>query len=648
MSHVADVLFNYLKDVIYDPSHAVLDDEALPEDFRDLGSGLRYFAECVIEAGGLAQALARGDLSEKNVSRGNELASPLKSLQASLKHLTWQTQQVAKGDYLQRVQFMGDFSAAFNSMSQQLEERKEIEIRERSKLQHYINLMLTNTPNMLLVFDTDRKAVLASEVYLRTAKIPSMDDIQGKSFSELFAPVSSDEFLNNMDRMFIDAINERCTVQSEYSIDFCGNGNPRTYIILVSPMFGEHETVAGTMAVLNDMTEVIAAQREAEQARTLAEQSSKAKSEFLARMTHEMRTPMNAIIGMTTIGRSAPDIEKKDYAFQKIDHASSHLLGVINDILDISKIEADKLELSYSEFSFNSMIDRVVDFISLRVAQKEQNFETDIDGGIPPIIGSDEQRLAQVLINLLTNAVKFTPEHGTIKLSAVKTAESSNSCSIRFAVSDSGIGISAEQQERLFAPFEQADGSISRKYGGTGLGLTISRRIVEMMDGEIYVESDLGIGASFIFEINAQKGAEMIATVEDCDVCPDGAFEGKRIMIVEDVDINREIIATLLCSTGLEMAFAVNGAEAVDMFMADPGSFDLILMDIQMPEMDGYEATACIRSSGLPEAGVIPIIAMTANVFREDVDRCLAAGMNGHLGKPVDFREVTRTLREYL
>jgi CheY-like chemotaxis protein len=374
-------------------------------------------------------------------------------------------------------------------------------------------------------------------------------------------------------------------------------------------------------------------------------------------MSHEMRTPMNAIMGMLSIARSATEIERKEYCLDRISEASQHLMGVINDILDTAKIESDKLELSYDRVDFREMVRRVTNLASFSVNERRQKLVVEVDENIPCII-TDGQRLAQVVSNLLSNAVKFTPEEGGISLTAKKIAEDDGLCTIRCLVKDTGIGISDEQRRQLFRPFEQADGSINRKFGGTGLGLAISKHLVEMMGGRIWVESELGSGASFFFEISARRadepqtkdGApreELHAAAAE-GVSDDNIFEGKRILIAEDVDINREIIDALLTHTGVEISFARNGAEAVDKFASAANGFDLILMDIHMPDVDGYEATRRIRASALPGSDTTPIIAMTANVFREDVERCLACGMNDHIGKPVDKDRVIAKLRTYL
>ncbi|MDR2434172.1 MAG: response regulator [Treponema sp.] len=391
-------------------------------------------------------------------------------------------------------------------------------------------------------------------------------------------------------------------------------------------------------------------------AKEAAEISNRAKSNFLSRMSHEMRTPLNAVIGMTTIARNSRSQEKMEYCLGKISEASLHLLGVINDILDMSKIEAGKFELSNTEFDFERMLKRVTDMIEFKVNEKRQRFIARFDPAMPAWIIADEQRLAQVLTNLLSNAVKFTPERGSITLSARMTGGAGNSRVFRFDVTDSGIGVTEEQKARLFAPFEQADGSVSRKFGGTGLGLSISKNIVEMMGGRIWLESEPGKGSNFAFEITAEpgKGSDKQAAPHNRQDLPAtaektlaGIFAGHTILLVEDVEINREIITTLLEETGVAIDRAEDGGRAVKLFTENPAKYALILMDIHMPEMNGYEATMAIRALG-GEGAQIPIIAMTANVFKEDIDHCLASGMNDHLGKPIELDVLIKRLRRYL
>ena len=542
----------------------------------------------------------------------------------------------------------------------------------------------------------------------------------------------------------------------------------------------------GIGSIAMDITEKILLEQELITAKDLAEKSSYAKSEFLSRMSHEMRTPMNAIIGMTTIARTAHDLQKKEYCLEKIDDASKHLLGVINDILDMSKIEANKFELSFMDFNFEKMLLRTLNVVNFRIEEKGQTLIINIDPNIPQSIISDEQRLTQVVTNLLSNAIKFTPEKGTITLSATLDHEEGDCCVLRITVSDTGIGISKAHQEKLFRSFEQADGGIARKFGGTGLGLAISKSIVEMMGGTISVSSEEGMGATFAFTIKAQRGsadgattlrpevdwsatrvllvddapevreyfasiarsiglpysvaanaAEACACIEastshpyslmfidwkipgmdgieltrhikqtynaeavivmisasdwelieqeatavgvhhfiqkpllssliidclnDClgpvqqeakDVLSSHTeqdrFEGYCALLVEDIEINREIAIELLQPTGIDIECAENGAEAVRMFQEHADRYAMIFMDIHMPEVDGYEATRRIRALATLEATRIPIVAMTANVFKEDIERCLETGMNDHIGKPMDVEEVLHKLRKYL
>ncbi len=519
--------------------------------------------------------------------------------------------------------------------------------------------------------------------------------------------------------------------------------------------------------------------------RIKSDEESRQKSMFLANMSHEIRTPINAIVGMTAIGRAAVNSDRKDYCFGKIDDASRHLLGVINDILDISKIEANKIELSPTEFNFERMLQHVVNVINYRVDEKNQQLTVFIDKSIPKIIIADEQRLAQVITNLLSNAVKFTPDKGDIDLRATYNGEQGTLCVIKIEVTDTGIGITPNQQAQLFEAFKQAESSTTRKYGGTGLGLSISKSITEMMGGKIWVESEVGKGSTFGFTVQAEHSNEAgtktdyqfmnwgnirILTVDDdtsileyfsdivsrfgtsCDVAvnakealslierkgsyniyfvdlkmPDidgieltrqirareekpgnaivimissydlnnfekeakaagvnkfilkplfpssiadainecigivninnqeetgidvnDIFSGRHILLAEDVEINREIVISQLEPTGVTIDCAENGLEAVEMFIKAPDKYDLIFMDVQMPEMDGYEATRQIRTLAHHRSETVPIVAMTANVFKEDVKKCIESGMNGHIGKPIDFTDLINEAKKYL
>jgi PAS domain S-box-containing protein len=511
-----------------------------------------------------------------------------------------------------------------------------------------------------------------------------------------------------------------------------------------------------------------------------AEAADRAKAAFLANISHEMRTPLNAIIGMTEIGKNSGDMAKKNHALNRIQDASTHLLGIINDVLDMSKIETNKLELSFIEFNFEKMLQRVVNVVSFRVDEKRQKLSINIGRDIPKILIGDDQRFAQVIANLLGNAVKFTPENGSISLDAHLEKEEDGFCTIKISISDTGIGLSAEQQSKLFQYFQQAESSMVRRYGGMGLGLAIARNIVEMMDGRIWVQSEPEKGSTFAFTVKVRRGENekqklgrpinrndvRVLVVDDsqvildyfrvvsrklgvyCDtaisgedalvlverngsyhiyfidlqmpnmdgiqlsrelktrasensvvvimtanewtigaeeakeagvdkflskpVFPpviegiineslclkeqeeadeqriDGVYKGRRVLLAEDIEINREIVLALLEPTLLEIDCAENGLQAVNMFTEAPERYDIIFMDLQMPEIDGYEATRRIRALDNPAARKIPIIAMTANVFKDDIEKCMEAGMNDHIGKPLDINTVMEKLRTYL
>jgi signal transduction histidine kinase/CheY-like chemotaxis protein len=402
--------------------------------------------------------------------------------------------------------------------------------------------------------------------------------------------------------------------------------------------------------------ETTRARREAENELLRAEEASRAKGDFLSNMSHEIRTPMNAIIGMTTIGKRVSGPSEKDHYFEQINDASNHLLGIINDILDMSKIEANKLVLSELPFDLRKVISMVSNVTGFRAADVGQNIEVKVDERLPSLLIGDDQRLAQVITNLLANAVKFSPEGATILLDVVLLDEADGVCTLRVDVEDHGIGISDEQKSRLFKSFEQAEAGISRAYGGTGLGLAISKRIVEAMGGSIWLESELGRGSTFSFTVSLpiaddstgeeQQQGERAEELSEADFDID--LSAYCILLVEDIEVNRTIVNALLEPTGVRIDEAQNGVEALAMFEDDPVRYDLILMDVQMPEMDGYTATRKIRALETPEAQAVPVIAMTANVFREDIEQALDAGMNAHIGKPIDLARLLDLLGCYL
>jgi signal transduction histidine kinase/CheY-like chemotaxis protein len=380
-----------------------------------------------------------------------------------------------------------------------------------------------------------------------------------------------------------------------------------------------------------------------------AEAAAKAKSDFLSNMSHEIRTPLNAIIGMTEIAEKAADIARLRSCNARVKAASRYLLGLVTDILDMSKIEAGKMELYLHPFSFPAVLDQVKDLFLPRCKSKNIDFRLIYDN-VPPFINSDEQRLLQVLTNLLSNAVKFTPENGRIDFTVrqIGEADENGAAVLEFSVRDTGIGMSDEQQAKLFQAFQQGDSSISARYGGTGLGLTISKRIVDLLGGDIRVSSVLDQGATFTVTVPAQICEVSEYAGQNTAPSEDPNFEGRTLLLVEDVEINREIILTLLAPSGIRILEAENGNEAVEKFRQFSSEIDIVFMDIKMPFMDGFDAAAAIRSMALPGADTVPIIALTANAFQEDIDKAHAVGMNDHLSKPINIDKVFAVMRQYL
>jgi signal transduction histidine kinase/ActR/RegA family two-component response regulator len=379
----------------------------------------------------------------------------------------------------------------------------------------------------------------------------------------------------------------------------------------------------GELWVLNDVSDLYDAIKRANEANL-------AKTAFLSSMSHEIRTPMNAIIGMTTLARSTNDIDRIHIYLEKTEEAGHRLMTLINDVLDMSKIESGKLEISENEFDFAKMLKTAVNVVSDRALEKRIEIKTHYKTPIKRFMFADELRMSQVIVNLLSNAVKFTPDLGTITLST----EITDGNLLRFSCSDTGIGVSDEAKAKLFHSFEQADKSITRRFGGTGLGLDICKQIVELMGGKIELISAEGEGATFTFEIpiewrGALKGDDDCESGENSDNA-ETAFEGKRILLVEDVEVNRMIVAALLEGSAAVIDEAENGAEALE--LAKKNTYDIVLMDIQMPVMDGLTATRELRKSGAK----MPIVAMTANAFKEDAEACIAAGMDAHIAKPID------------
>jgi signal transduction histidine kinase/CheY-like chemotaxis protein len=407
---------------------------------------------------------------------------------------------------------------------------------------------------------------------------------------------------------------------------------------LKTPFWSPNSELLGIVGISRDVSDRVAAADELRVARQQAEEAAALKSMFLANMSHEIRTPLNAIIGLTHLALKTPLEAKLSDTLQKIHQAGTSLLSIVNAVLDFSDLEAGKLEVQRVPFRLDDVIQSVLALTRHQAEDKNLGLFVEPSPTIPAHLVGDPVRLGQVLTNLLHNAIKFT-ERGQVHLTAELLGTNNDLLEIRFAVNDTGIGMSQDQIARLFQPFTQADMSSTRKHGGTGLSLAICQHLVERMGGSIGIVSEPGRGSTVSFTCQLERGSE-----HACEPTP-VQLQGARILVVEDNEINQQIAAELLEGVGASVTLAADGQIALDLLNSRPQDYDLILMDLQMPEMDGYQATARIRAQ--ERFAGLPIVALTAHATAEERQRCLDSGMNDHLSKPIDPGALFKTLSAY-
>ena len=527
---------------------------------------------------------------------------------------------------------------------EQLERQKDALNRAYADLQ----AMIENAPLSIALICPDEQTILLANPAWRTLfRIPESLDTNGILWSELgsLSPRPVDEFIQQ-------AMESNAPVSNEWVFNTYDGENFDAIMYLRKIVYGGKDCV---IVSYRDLREEKARERMLKSAAEKEREASRLKSHFLMNMSHEIRTPMNAIIGISQLAEPKDDAAALYDSITKIGHSASVLLNIINDVLDLSLIEDGKMVLQPEEVRISDLIDDLDAVVAVEMGKKRITRSVDLGGVIHNTVIVDPSRLQQAIIALATNAVKFTGEGGKISLTVKETPGTDGMSTFEFSIRDTGIGIEADRMDRLFKPFEQADDGITRQHGGAGLGLSIAKNIVELMGGNIWAESEVGVGSTFYLTIavpvcpgpvNTAAKADKDGDAPPADAAPAAIhFPGIRVLLVDDVEINRLIAVEVLTKLGCVTEEAENGRQAVEMLQsAAPGHYDLVFMDVQMPVLDGCSATREIRALGRPDLKILPIVAMTAHVMPDDIQMVLDAGMNGHVGKPIFMEQLVEAI----